>query len=203
MPPTILSTSIRRQMDHFILAIARDPGADRPTAVLSLYWIGYTSELGAPMAGHVAYLWHDGGEGGRPAARVLTDSPALADGLGDRLRPGRWDLGDAWPAPETATFERRTAVPYGLGWRVTAADGAIVVGDWEDLGDPVYTSGQTRDGASTIATMLVSAGRAMLSIDGRALPGAPYADPIWTPWFGAPQGSCVIGVGETLYAEAQ
>ena len=78
--PTVHSTVIRRQMDHFILALADDPGATRPEVLLSLYWIGYTTELGAPTSGHVAYLWTAEGGGRTARTAVLTDAPALVAG---------------------------------------------------------------------------------------------------------------------------
>ena len=51
--PTIHSHRIERQMDHFIMALKVDPASDRPSFLLSLYWIGYEAEA-AP--GHVAFV---------------------------------------------------------------------------------------------------------------------------------------------------
>src|SRR5262245_10329661 len=119
MPPTIHARSLLRQMDHYILALKTDPDHDRPDALVSLYWLGYTAEVGAPPSGHVVYVYL-AGPGGDTGSRVqvLTDAPALVAGLGDRLRPGRWPLADPWPEPTPATFERIVLEPYGFVWRV-------------------------------------------------------------------------------------
>ena len=202
MPPTILSRDIRRQMDHSILTLAVHPTlpAGRPDLYLSLYWVGMTTECGPePLAGHLAYLWASGVEGADPTARVLTDSVPLATGLAARTNLTRWELPGAWPEPTQAVFTRTAATPLGYTWRVDAADGLILQARWTDLGDPVFATGLSRDGVSTITTVLVSARQAGVTIDGREQPGEPFPDPIWTPWFGAEQTSCVLGLGETIH----
>jgi hypothetical protein len=202
MPPTILARDIRRSMDHSILTLAADPGlpAGRPDAYLSLYWIGRTTEVGPlPLAGHLAYLWVAGSDGAGPTVRVLTDSVPLATGLASRTNAVRWELPGTWPEPVTATFVRTAASPLAHTWRVTADDGLTLEARWQDLGAPVFATGLSRDGESSITTVLVSAGSATLAIDGRAVPGVPFPDPIWTPWFGTGQTSCVLGLGETIH----
>jgi hypothetical protein len=189
-------------MDHSILTLARDPAlpAGRPDAYLSLYWIGFTTECGpAPLAGHLAYLWLADDGTGAPLARVLTDSAALAAGLADRTSIVRWELPGAWPAPELATFSRASATPLAHAWRIVAASGSVVEARWEALGTPVFASGPTRDGSAAITTVLVSAGAGALLVDGRVAAGAPFPDPIWTPWFGSEQTSCVLGLGEVIF----
>jgi hypothetical protein len=204
MPPTVLSRQIRRQMDHCILALSasgRAPDAgETPSAYLSLYWISMTTECGPePLAGHLAYLWVAGEAGAVPTVRVLTDAPALAAGLAPRTSLVRWELPGAWPEPAMATFVRTAASPVAHTWRVTAADGGTLEATWSDLGEPVFATGPTRDGQSAITTVLVSAGRGVLTVDGRPVPGVPFPDPIWTPWFGSEQTSCVMGLGETIH----
>lgn len=205
MPPTLLARDIRRQMDHCILTLAADPAlpAGRPDVYLSLYWISMTTECGpTPMAGHLAYLWAagPGGSGSDPIARVLTDSPALATGLASRTNAVRWDLPGAWPEPELARFTRTAADPLAHTWRIEAADGAVIEARWGAFGAPVFATGPTRDGLSEITTVLVAAHEGSVSVDGRVLAGAPFPDPIWTPWFGTEQPSCVMGLGETIHA---
>lgn len=203
MPPTILARDIRRQMDHCILTLAVDPSlpAGRPDTYLSLYWISMTTECGPePLSGHVAYLWAAGVGGGAPTVRLLTDSLALATGLASRTSVTRWELPGTWPAPELAAFTRTAAHPVAHTWRIEAADGSVIEARWADLGEPVFATGPTRDGLSEITTVLVSARSGCVAIDGRVLPGTPYPDPIWTPWFGAEQTSCVMGLGETIHA---
>lgn len=203
MPPTILSRDIRRQMDHCILALAVDPAlpAGRPDAYLSLYWIALTTEAGpAPLSGHLAYLWVAGAGGGAPTCRVLTDSLALASGLAGRTSAVRWELPGAWPEPVRARFSRTASSPVAHTWRIEGDDGLVVEARWADLREPVFATGSTRDGLSEITTVLVSAGSGTLVLDGVAVPGAPFPDPIWTSWFGSEQSSCVMGLGETIHA---
>ncbi|MFN8623658.1 MAG: hypothetical protein U0869_23200 [Chloroflexota bacterium] len=202
MPPVRLASAVRRVMDHCILALARDPGLPdgRPDAYLSLYWIALTTECGpAPLAGHLAYLWTADDGAGAPLARVLTDSVALAAGLADRTSATRWTLPGAWPAAELATFTRVAASPLGHVWRMEAASGLVVEARWEEIGEPVFASGPTHDGSAAISTALVSAARGSIIVDGRAVGGAPFPDPIWTPWFGSEQTSCVMGLGEVVF----
>lgn len=203
MPPTILARDIRRQMDHCILTLAADPSLPRgrPDAYLSLYWISLTTECGPePLSGYLAYLWAAGADDGAPIARVLTDSPVLATGLASRTNAARWELPGAWPEPELAVFTRTAADPLAHVWRMEVADGTVVEARWAELGAPVFATGPTRDGLSEITTVLVSARAGSLTVDGRVLPGAPFPDPIWTPWFGSEQTSCVMGLGETIHA---
>src|SRR6266571_1208312 len=54
--PTLHSRRVTRHMDHFILALKTDPATDRPSFLLSLYWLGY-EPAGGP--GHLAYLFAD------------------------------------------------------------------------------------------------------------------------------------------------
>jgi hypothetical protein len=203
MPPTILARDIRRQMDHCILTLAVDPAlpAGRPDAYLSLYWISLTTEAGPePLSGHLAYLWAAGTDGAGPTCRVLTDTPALAAGLFDRTSALRWELPGTWPAPTLARFSRTASSPVAHTWRVEGDDGLVVEARWADLGEPVFATGPTRDGQSEITTVLVSARSGSLVVGGVAVPGAPFPDPIWTPWFGTAQTSCVMGLGETIHA---
>jgi hypothetical protein len=203
MPPTILARDIRRQMDHCILTLAVDPAlpGGRPDAYLSLYWISLTTEAGPePLSGHLAYLWAAGTDGAGPTCRVLTDTPALAAGLFDRTSALRWELPGTWPAPTLARFSRTASSPVAHTWRVEGDDGLVVEARWADLGEPVFATGPTRDGQSEITTVLVSARSGSLVVGGVAVPGAPFPDPIWTPWFGTAQTSCVMGLGETIHA---
>jgi hypothetical protein len=198
----MLARQIRRSMDHSILTLATDPDLPdgRPDAYLSLYWIGLTTEAGPePLCGHLAYLWVAGRDGAGPTARVLTDAMPLAAGLASRTDAVRWELPGTWPEPTLATFVRTAGSPLAHAWTVTAADGLTLEARWEDLGAPVFATGTSRDEVSQITTVLVSARRAVLRVDGRAVPGVPFPDPIWTPWFGDLQTSCVLGLGETIH----
>ena len=207
--PSVHSSRINRQMDHLIMALKVDPGTERPDFLLSLYWIGYTAEAGEPDRGHVAYLWstnaRDRNQTNEPAdtktgdlEAALTDNPNLAQVLGARLRPGQWPMTRPERPILPARFERQNLRPYGIGYRVIAGD-LIVEARWEDLSSPVFASGPTRGGDAWIATMLVESFRPSALIDGLPQPGRSFPNPIWQPWFGNERGSCILGLGETIY----
>jgi hypothetical protein len=191
--PTIHSRRITRQMDHFIMALSTDPAHDRPDMLVSLYWMGYTVELGSVTSGHVAYVW-----GEHDVEDVLTDNVDLAVALGPKLRPGQWPLRDPDRQPRPATFERRMLQPYGFEYRVRS-EGLDIDARWEDLDTPSFASGPTRLRDAWITTLLVEALRPTVSFNGRQQHGSSFSNPIWTPWFGDQRGSCVIGLGETIY----
>lgn len=207
--PTIHSSRVDRQMDHFIMALKIDPAAERPDFLLSLYWIGYTVEAGEPDHGHVAYLWSTSAGGHRGSRSVpgagdaleaaLTDNLDLAQALGPRLRPGQWPMREPARPILRARFERQNLRPWGIGYRVTS-DELTVEARWEELGAPVLASGPTRGGDAWIATMLVESFRPSASVDGLAQPGTSFPNPIWRPWFGDERGSCILGLGETIYS---
>jgi hypothetical protein len=195
--PTIHSRRITRQMDHFILALKTDPAHDRADVLVSLYWIGYTVELGAPMSGHVAYAWGHA-DGDEPIEDVLTDNPELAEALGPKLRPGQWPLRDPDRPPRAVTFERRMLEPYGFEYRVRS-DSLEIDARWEELDIPSFASGATRLRDAWITTLLVESLRPSATFNGRPQPGSSFPNPIWTPWFGEERGSCMVGLGETIY----
>ena len=196
--PTIHSGRVLRQMDHLIMALKVDVAAERPDVLLSLYWIGYTVEMGDAASGHVAYLWWTAPTGPREREAALTDNPGLAEALGSRLRPAQWPMRDPGQAALPATFERQVARPYGIAYRVRA-DGLQVDARWDDLGPPVFASGPTRTGDAWIATMLVESFRPSATINGARQTGTSFPNGIWRPWFGGDRGSCILGLGETIY----
>jgi hypothetical protein len=199
------SRRVVRQMDHFIMALGAagsDRGSaapDRPGFLLSLYWFDYTIELGEPaQTGHVAYAWSDGAHGGAAFETVMTDAPELAAGLGERLRPGQWTLAEPERPAGQATFLRRVSQPWGFDFRVTGADGLLIEARWADCSAPAFGIGTAR-GGNTIATMLTESMSPSARVNGRSYPGRTFPNPIWTPWFGSERGSCIIGLGETIY----
>jgi hypothetical protein len=195
-------------MDHLIMALKLDPATERPDFLLSLYWIGYTTEAGEPDHGHVAYLWSTNAGGHRRTRSqgattdhleaALSDNVHLAQALGAHLRPGQWPMSDPDRPILPAHFERQYLRPYGIGYRVTTDD-LTVEARWEDLGSPVVASGPTRGGDAWIATMLVESFRPSALVDGLPQPGRSFPNPIWRPWFGDERGSCILGLGETIY----
>jgi hypothetical protein len=115
--PTLHSRRITRQMDHFILALKTDPATDRPSFLLSLYWLGY--ELaGGP--GHLAYLFADPAGTLPRIELVLTDDLALAEALRVGTRPAQWPLQDPdRPGPTGEVRERRRFGRSGSPGRFT------------------------------------------------------------------------------------
>jgi hypothetical protein len=206
--PAIHSRRVKRQMDHLIMALKIDAEAERPDFMLSLYWIGYTVEAGEPDHGHVAYLWSTAGAGHRnhrsagDLEAALTDNLRLAQALGTRLRPGQWPMREPERPLLPARFERQNLTPYGIAYRVTTDD-LTVEACWEDLGTPVLASGPTRARDAWIATMLVESSRPSALVDGVPQLGRSFRNPIWRPWFGDERGSCILGLGETIYEPPQ
>jgi len=97
-------------------------------------------------------------------------------------------------------FRRTAASPAAHTWRIETTGGSVIEARWADLDAPVFATGPTRDALSEITTVLVSARTGSVTVDGRGLPGVPFPDPIWTPWFGEERTSCVMGLGETIHA---
>lgn len=202
------SRRVLRQMDHFIMALtadaeavaARDGTPARPGFLLSLYWYDFTVEVSdTPLTGHVAYVWSDGADGGDAFETVLTDRPELERGLGERMRPGQWPLQHPDEAGGPARFERTLIEPFGYAYRVTGHGDLVIEARWADLGPPAFGLGPARGGDVTIATMLVESRSPSVRINGHEYPGATFHNPIWTPWFGYDTGSCILGLGETIY----
>ena len=202
------SRRVVRQMDHMILALSADAEAvaatdgtpARPGLMVSLYWFDFTVEVSdTPLSGHVAYVWSDGADGGDAFEAVLTDRPEIERGLGARMRPGQWPMERLELAPRQATFQRTVLDPWGFAYRVTGPGGLLIEARWEDLGPPAFGIGPARGGEVTIATMLVESRSPSVRINGREYPGATFPNPIWTPWFGHDTGSCILGLGETIY----
>ena len=202
------SRRVIRQMDHLIMALTADAEAvaaddgtpARPGLLVSLYWYDFTVEVSdEPLTGHVAYVWSDGADGGDPLEVVLTDAPEIERGLGARMRPGQWPMLRPDQVGRPATFQRRVIEPWGFEYRVTGPNALVIEARWGDLGPPVFGIGPARGGDVTIATMLVESGSPSVRINGNEYPGATFHNPIWTPWFGRETGSCILGLGETIY----
>jgi hypothetical protein len=193
--PVIHSHRVIRQMDHLIMALRTDPSIDRPGFFLSLYWIGYAAET---EPGHVAYLWTTGADGAAAIEAVLTDNPATVAALGPRLRPRQWPLADPDRPAVAARFVRTTSSDWGISFRIEA-DGLVVEAAWEVLSPPVFSSGTTAAGDARITTLLTESHRPSALVNGQPQPGVSFHNPVWKPWFGNERGSCILGLGETIY----
>jgi len=197
--PVIHSRNVLRQMDHFIMALKTDPALDRPGFFLSLYWIEYAADA---EPGHMAYLWSTGIDGVAPLEVVLTDNLAIPAAIGHRLRPGQFPLADPDQPARLARFHRSTSRDWAISFRIEA-EGLTVDARWETLSPPVYVSGPTSSRDAHITTMLTEAHQPSATVNGIRQPGGPFHNPIWRPWFGNERGSCIIGLGETIYTSEE
>jgi hypothetical protein len=193
--PVIHSRSVLRQMDHFIMALKTDASLDRPSFFLSLYWIEYAADA---EPGHVAYLWSTGIEGHEPIEAALTDNLAIDDAIGHRLRPAQWPLSDPTRPARLARFQRSTSRDWAISFHIEA-EGLVIDARWETLSPPVYASGPTSSRDAHITTMLTEAHLPSATVNGIRQPGGSFHNPVWKPWFGNERGSCIIGLGETIY----
>jgi hypothetical protein len=193
--PVIHSRHVIRQMDHFIMALKTDPSSERPSFLLSLYWIGYSADA---EPGHAAYLWTTAMPDHPAVEAALTDNLALENALGGRLRPKQWALADPGRPATIAKFQRTTSRDWTISFRIES-EGLVVGARWEALGPPVYATGPTGPRDGTITTMLTEAHRATATVNDVVQPGVPFPNTIWRPWFGNERGSCIIGLGETIY----
>jgi hypothetical protein len=193
--PVIHSRRVLRQMDHFIMALKTDPALERPSFLLSLYWIEHAADA---EPGHAAYLWTTETPGHPAIESALTDNLALVAALGHRLRPAQWQLEDPSRPVRIARFQRTTSRGWTISFHIEA-EGLVIDARWEALSPPVFVTGPTSTRDATITTMLTEAHRATATVNGIVQPGTPFHNPIWRPWFGNERGSCIIGLGETIY----
>ncbi len=193
--PIIHSRRVIRQMDHFIMALKADPALERPSFFLSLYWIEHAADA---EPGHVAFLWTSA-DGDQPAIEVaLTDNLALFAALGAKLRPGQFPLSDPSRPARVARFARSTSRDWAISFAIEA-DGLSVEARWETLSPPVYASGPTNLGDARITSLLTESIQPSATVNGHRQAGSSFRNPIWKPWFGTERGSCIIGLGETIY----
>lgn len=181
------------------MALSTEERVVRPSFLLSLLSIGYTTES---EPGHVAYLWATGLPGEPPIEDVLTDNPDLAATLGPSIRPRQWQLTDPERPARMARFARSTSRDGSITARVEAP-GLTIAASWEDLSTPIYGTGRAAGANGRITSFLTDARRPSATVNGRPQPGTWFANPIWEPWFGEVRGSCVIGLGETIWIDTE
>ena len=119
------------------MALKTDAALDRPTFLLSLYWIEYAADA---EPGHVAYLWSSGIEGVEPLEAVVTDNLAIHTAIGHRLRPGQWAMSDPTRPARLGRFARTTSRDWAIAFHIEA-EGLAVDARWETLSPPVYATG--------------------------------------------------------------
>lgn len=157
--------------DHLVITLRDATGAE--TAFLSLYAIAYSASLGA---GHVAYV-DIGSSPAGPLAATLTDDLALGRRQQDRLAAMGDERMRRSGAPTLARFERAPYGSDGFGFRIVT-DAHTIEACWQDLEAPFWVDGQGGGFSDTedIWAMFVAARSASLTVDGAAVPGAPFED---------------------------
>lgn len=193
--PVIHSRNVLRQMDHFIMALKTDPALDRPSFFLSLFWIGYAADA---EPGHVAYLWSTGIDGVAPIEAVVADNLATPAAIGHRLRPGQYPMADPTRPAVLGRFRRSSSRDWAISFHIES-EGLVVDARWDTLSPPVYASGPTSSRDAQITTLLSEAHQPSATVNGIRQPGGSFHNPVWRPWFGNERGSCIIGLGETIY----
>jgi hypothetical protein len=192
--------------DHFVADLRGDDGADGPGAYFTVYAVEYSPELGT---GHVAFLRVRGaGAAGSTddLDLTLTDNPALAHNMQARLRRmlvstdmsrGIGTRLDQEPIP--ARFQRLPWTAAGVGWQIDGDGvGPHIEARWTDGEAPIWTAAPagTFTDERDILGMLAGFGRATVEIDGRAVPGEPFADPWWETRLGRQFSSCHVALAE-------
>lgn len=157
--------------DHLVMTLRDHAGAE--TTFLSLYAIAYSASLGA---GHVAYVDVSSSPAG-PFVATLSDDLALGRRQQDRLAAMGDERMKRSGPPTLGRFEREPYGPGGFGFRIITAAQTIHA-RWEDPEAPFWVDGQGGGFSDTedIWAMFVAARAASLTIDGVAVPGAPFQD---------------------------
>jgi len=180
MTARILPGAVIHCWDHLVITLRDPEGVE--TAFLSLYAIAYSASLGA---GHVAYVDISASPVG-PFAATLTDDLALGRRQQNRLA-GMGDERMRRSGPPTlARFERAPYTTEGFGFRIASAAQTIEA-RWEDPEAPFWVDGEGGGFSDTedIWAMFVGARTASLTVDGVAVPGAPFQDDqAWRPKLG-------------------
>lgn len=173
--------------DHLVITLRDTAGTE--TAFLSLYAIAYSASLGA---GHVAIVEIPASTGSPagPLAATFADSLELGRRQQERLRAMGDERSSRGGPPRLARFEREPYGPGGFGFRITS-DGPELRARWEDPEAPFWVDGQGGgfSDREDIWAMFVGAGRASITVDDVAVPGAPFEDEVWRPKLGRPLSS--------------
>jgi hypothetical protein len=180
--------------DHLALGLATED-AEGKRAISVLVEV-HDVQLSPGGAGFIVFL--DVRAGVAPSLlgrRVFTDAPAVVDNYYDRVRAQ--GLQDAVPPLEAlpATVERGR-ITDRLAVRM-AADGIDLQLEWTDLSAPIWTTAPTiRTPAEQAWALVQEAASGRVEINGTRLPGTPFQDEDWLPWFGRTGSSAMVSLCE-------
>jgi hypothetical protein len=197
VPAAIHPGAVRHVWDHCVITLRDDTG--RRSVFLSLYAIAYSATLGS---GNVALLRVDDPAGAMNL--VLTDAPQVGARMQERLAGmGHRDV-DLRDPPTAATFVRRPLGPDGLGF-VISWTSHTVEARWLDPDPPFWMIAPAPDltDDEDIWAVFVEARRASVTIDGRAVAGAPFSDDAWVPKVGRAMSSAHAALSEVRVTPAR
>ena len=178
--------------DHYVIMLRAAASENH----VSLYSVSYSPELGL---GTVLILRRSEGE-----TLLLADDAGLGRRMGRRLR-SMGSLGTNLPAdPKLASFSRES-IEGGRGFRwVARSDDVLVEATWSRTSSALWVEGPapTFWDREDIWAGFIEAELATISVDGRALPGAPYEDDAWRAKLGRPLSSAHAALAEVRLTPA-
>ena len=178
MTARILPGAMIHIWDHLVITL-RD--GERQTAFLSWYSIRWSASLGA---GNVALFEVPAGPAG-PIAMTLTDDLGLGQRQQERLRAMGNDFAALSGTPVLASFASLPFRDASFGVRIEAP-AMTIEASWDDVSEPFWVSGEggTFSPLEEIWAAFVGAPSASITVDGTAIPGAPFDDDVWQPKLG-------------------
>ncbi|HEX7222255.1 MAG TPA: hypothetical protein VF231_03330 [Candidatus Limnocylindrales bacterium] len=190
---TIRPGAVHAIFDHLAVSLTADgrPGPSR--FVFSHYRFRWSDD---GTAGDLVFVQTPGNGGGE--RWLVTDQPALADRWSRRLAPGAWSPAEAAQTPIRGSVEVSQLFDGTARERLSAGGRTIEV-ELGDLAPPVLASGPApRLPGADILSVLIEAGSARASVDGRPIVDRPFMNDAWVGWLGRPLSSAVLALGEIL-----
>jgi hypothetical protein len=169
----------------------RLPGTETDSGMVSLWHTHYCSA----GEGTVAYV-HIPGAFGFEA--LCTDNNALADFMVSWMK-GRGGIYDRELSVCVATFRRAGDIRQTPSWYIETEQNTVIA-TWERLEKLVLLDGPAPKFSADrdVYSLLFFAESARISVNGRAVPGAPYLRDIWKSSIGGERSSCVVALSETF-----
>jgi len=203
-PASVHPGRILQCFDHFVIDLR---GEGPAAAYFTVYAVEYSPDLGT---GHVAFLRTREADG-RELDLTLTDSPALAARMQERLRhlTATRDVSRGIgtrleQAAELATFQRLPWTAEGVAWTIHSQGGPTIEAHWLEPEEPIWTAAMagTFTPERDILGMLAGFGAAALTVDGDPVPGRPWQDPWWASRLGRPFSSTHVALAEASLTPA-